>query len=416
MHVTIMPQPLSGTLDVISSKSMSHRCLIAAGLADGTSHITHVLTSDDIIATKAALRAFGVSFEGDDIIGGQRKIIEKDVNVKESGSTLRFMIPIYLLDDHDIVIHGEGRLAKRPLDDYQRLFESKGVTFESLGKDSLPLKLKGKIKGGHYPIKGDVSSQFISGLLFALPLRREDSVIELLTPLVSKGYVDMTLSVLKTFGIHVLNVDQYYYIKGSQCYIPQTIAIEGDYSQAAFWIVAGLIGNKTITLNNLKQDSVQGDKEMIGIVKAMGGHIIIQDDRLIIHPSVTNGITIDLKDIPDLGPILMVLAARSTGKTTFVNCDRLRLKESNRLQAMMETLETFSVTHILDGDTLIVTGQETFRGSVTLSSHQDHRIAMAIAIASIRAIGPVTIIDAEAVQKSYPTFFDDFKKLGGMIQ
>ena len=318
MNIKINPTPLSGELCAISSKSMSHRYLIAAGLANGKSHIQNVLDADDIVATKQALEAFGAIFDKNIIYGCKNEIVTSHVNVKESGSTLRFMIPIYLLDNHEITIDGEGRLPQRPLDQYETLFASK-VTFKHDVSSSLPLTLKGKIKGGHYPLLGNVSSQFISGLLFALPLRREDSVIELLTPLESKGYVDMTIAVLKKFGIHILKVDQYYYIKGSQHYIPQDVIVEGDFSQAAFWIVAGLISKKPLIIKNLSHDSLQGDKAIIDIAIQMGAHIEKIEDGYQVYPSATKGITIDLKDIPDLGPILMVLAARSEGQTIFKN-------------------------------------------------------------------------------------------------
>ncbi len=415
MNITITPQPLAGKLNVISSKSLSHRYMIAAGLADGTSILDHVLESDDIEATKTALKAFGVHFDGHKVIGGQREIVQREVNVKESGSTLRFMIPIYLLDLHPITITGEGRLPQRPLHVYQTLFKDKHITFKQEGKDQLPLTLQGKIKGGHYKVLGDVSSQFISGLLFALPLRREDSVIELTTPLASKGYVDLTLSVLKQFGIHILRVDQYFYIKGSQRYQPCHATIEGDYSQAAFWIVAGLLGESPIELSHLSPDSLQGDKAIIEIVNSMGGHIETLDNGYKIYPSQTKGVDIDLKDIPDLGPILMVLAARSKGQTTFYHCDRLKIKESDRLVVMIETLKKLGVQVSLDGDTVMIEGQETFKGHQTLSAHYDHRIVMAIAIATIHADGPITIEGAEAVRKSYPTFFKDYQALGGAV-
>lgn len=415
MDIKIIPHALSGSLDVIASKSLSHRYLIAAGLADGTSQVNNVLQANDIDATKTALQAFGVTFEDSLIHGGKRMITSNVVNVKESGSTLRFMIPIYLLDNHEITIHGEGRLPQRPLDAYETLFASKKIMFKHGDEQQLPLTLKGKIKGGYYPIPGDVSSQFISGLLFALPLRREDSVIELLTPLQSKGYVDLTIDVIKQFGIHILKVDHQYYIKGSQRYQPQHVDVEGDYSQAAFWIVAAIIGKKPMTLNRLFPQSLQGDKAIIDIAKQMGATLKAHEQGYTIYPSETKGIIIDLKDIPDLGPILMVLAARSEGTTIFENCERLRIKESDRLSAMVDILTQMGVNISVKANTVTIIGQSKFQGNLVLNSYHDHRIVMAIAIASILADGPITITDASAIEKSYPTFFNDFKKLGGEI-
>ena len=228
--------------------------------------------------------------------------------------------------------------------------------------------------------------------------------------------MDLTLSVLKQFGIHILAVENYFYIKGSQRYIPQDAIVEGDYSQAAFFIVAGLLGNEPIQLTHLSKDSLQGDKAILEIVKKMDGHIQFEDETLFVYPSKTKGITIDLKDIPDLGPILMVLSSLSEGQTTFLNGGRLRIKESDRLQAMVDTLTRFGVKIEVSGETVTITGQSKLKGHQTLSAFHDHRIAMAIAIASIKADGPIVIEGAEAINKSYPTFFEDFKRLGGDVQ
>jgi 3-phosphoshikimate 1-carboxyvinyltransferase len=261
-----------------------------------------------------------------------------------------------------------------------------------------------------------VSSQFLTGLLFTLPLLEDDSVIELLTPLESKGYVDLTLDTLKLFGIHILHIDQYFYIKGNQKYIKQEVSVEGDFSQAAFFIVAGLIG-EDIVLEKLNPISTQGDSHIVDLVKQMGGQIEYNHflRQYQVKKSDTYGITIDLSQIPDLGPILMVLAALSIGETRFINYERLRIKESDRLQVMIEVLAKFGVTTYFDKDYFVVIGQESLKGNQTFESYNDHRIAMAIAIASIKADGKVTILNAEVVNKSYPSFFEVYKYLGGLV-
>lgn len=416
MKVTINPKPLSGTVSVVSSKSLSHRYLIAAALANGTSVIDNVLVSEDIDATRKALESFGVQFSGNQVIGGKWVYDHQEIDCHESGSTLRFMIPLALLQNERVTFIGKGRLPERTLDVYFNLMDHKQLHYQRLGEHNLPLEVQGPLRGGYYFLRGDISSQFITGFLFALPLLNKDSVIEVLTPLESKGYVNLTLDVLKHFGIHILEADQFYYIRGGQSYQPQNITVEADYSQAAFWMVAATIGKK-INLLNLNPISKQGDAKILDIIKAMEGQIEYDemDKAYKVTPSQTYGVTIDLSQIPDLGPILMVLAALSERETTFLNASRLRIKESDRLDAMVQTLTKFGVNVSVIEDTVTITGQKTLKGNQTFDAFNDHRIAMAIAIAAIRADGPVTILQAESVNKSYPDFFKVYQSLGGDI-
>jgi len=417
MKITIQPTKLKGTLQVVSSKSLSHRYIIAAGLAKGTSTIKNALDSDDLTATKNALSALGVTFNNNQVTGGDLKVIHNVIDCNESGSTLRFMIPIAMLLREEVRFTGHGRLPLRPLDVYFDIFNQKHLYYKKDSEESnLPLTVKGPIKPGFYQMRGDVSSQFLTGTLFALPLLKKDSVIEMTTPIESKGYVDLTLDVLKMFGIHILSVDQYFYIKGGQSYIPKEVTVEGDFSQAAFWMVAGLIGDEII-LKSLNPISKQGDAKIADIIKEMNGDIeYIDRDRIYkIEPSQTYGITIDLSQIPDLGPILMVLAGLSEGTTKFIGCNRLRMKESDRLDAMYQVLTKLGVHMEINGDEAIIQGVNSFKGDLELDTFSDHRIAMAIAIAAIRADGPITINHAEVVSKSYPNFFEIYKELGGQI-
>lgn len=414
MKVTITPTPLSGIIPCISSKSLSHRYVIAAGLSKGKCHINHILASADLDATIQALRSFGVRVNKAEI-DGDFEVKEATIDANESGSTLRFLIPISMIGNQKIKFIGHGKLPSRPLTVYETLFKHKGYHYKKLGDQELPLEVKGPLKGGHYLLPGDVSSQFLTGLLFALPLLKKDSVIELSTPLESRGYVDLTLDVLRKFGIHILKVDRYYYIKGGQQYKAIDADVEGDYSQAAFFLVAATIG-ESIGLTNLNPYSKQGDMRIIDIINQMGGYVHQKDDVLVTKPNPTLAMTIDLSQIPDLGPILMVLASLSQGTTKFINATRLRIKESDRLEAMRQTLTAFGVkVEVTAEDIVYITGEKKLKGNLVLDSFKDHRIAMAIAIASIRASGPVTILNAEAVDKSFPNFFEMYQQLGGKI-
>ncbi len=410
----IKPHPLTGEITVISSKSLSHRYVIAAGLSNGISHISNVLESDDLIATKKALEALNVTFDNEKIIGSFPKKRESKIEANESGSTLRFMIPIAMLQNEEIIFTGKGKLSERPLNVFKEMFMPKGYTFEYLEENNLPLKVKGPLKAGSYQMPGNVSSQFLTGLLYALPLVKNDSIIEVTSPLESKGYVDLTLDVLKKFGIDIKVEENKYYIKGNQTYHPQTTSVEGDFSQAAFWLVAGTIGHQ-ITLKGLNKDSLQGDKAIIDFILKMGGNIKVTAESITVYPSKTHGTTIDLGQTPDLGPIIFVLAALSKGTTHIINASRLRIKESDRLKAMYDELTKLGAQIELLEDGMIITGINHFKGNVTLNTHGDHRIAMALSIASIKADGPVEILNPEVVNKSYPTFFDEFEKLKGII-
>jgi 3-phosphoshikimate 1-carboxyvinyltransferase len=413
MNVTIEPKKLTGSIHVISSKSLSHRYVIASALAQGVSKIHHVLDSFDLHATKEALTHFGALFKGDDITGCDFSYDGKDICCKESGSTLRFMIPIAMLQEKEVRFTGQGRLPDRPLDIYKKVFGDR-MSFES--DQSLPCLVKGPLIGKDYQLKGDVSSQFITGLLFALPKAKEDSTITWTTPLASRGYIDLTLDVLNQFGIHIKETEKQFIIKGNQHYQPIEATVEGDFSQAAFWIAAGLLG-EVISLYNLNPSSKQGDAEILSIVKKMGGDIFYDKNhhRFTINPSHLKGSTIDLNNIPDLGPILMVLAAFAEGITHFTHISRLRIKESDRVEAMYQALTKCGIKMEVKGDEAWITGQDEIEGHVILDGFNDHRIVMACAMLSIKAKNPITITHAEAIHKSYPTFFEEFQSLGGII-
>ncbi|OPL08762.1 MAG: 3-phosphoshikimate 1-carboxyvinyltransferase [delta proteobacterium ML8_F1] len=417
MQVTIQPQRLKGTLKIPPSKSVSHRAVIAASLARGHSKVSNLLYSNDILATCDAMEGFGALINKRDnwaeiIATGQLKNPGRPIDCKESGSTLRFLVPLGGVVEEPVVFTGEGRLKTRPMTPYFEIFKDKNIRYAY--NDALPLSVEGALTPGTYSLAGDVSSQFITGLLFVLPLLQGDSEITVTSPLESKPYVDISLEVLKTFGIRVENYNhEKFVIPGFQQYTPADFTVEGDYSQAAFWIVAGLIGGE-ITVEGLRKDTLQGDRAIIDIARAMGGNIETADEGVVARKSRTRGMTIDASQCPDLVPILTVLAALSEGKTRIVNASRLRLKESDRLKAIAEELNKLGAQIIENPDGLDIYGKEHLKGG-EVDSWKDHRIAMSLAIASIRCTEAVSIHGAQAIEKSYPNFFEHFKSLGGLI-
>lgn len=419
----IEPSVLVGTVRIPPSKSISHRAIIAAGLADGVSTIDNIILSEDIKATLNGLRALGAVIncisnndeEGTcklDIQGRAKLECHEDtINCCESGSTLRFLLPLATLTGAEVTFHGAGKLGERPLDIYYRIFEEQGISYQTTN-GLLPLTVKGSLRSGTYRVKGDVSSQFITGLLFTLPLLEGDSRIIITTPLESQGYVDLTVDVLHKFGIEIKNNEyKEFLIPGNQKYRSTDYRVEGDYSQAAFWIVAGVLGQK-INCLDLNRHSLQGDKVILDIVEQMGAQLRIENNRLEVQAEPTKGVIIDAGQCPDLVPILAVLGALSEGTTRIVNAGRLRIKESDRLRAISTELNKLGgkVQELDEG--LIIQGVKNLQGG-TVDSWNDHRIAMALAVASIKCQEPVTITGSESVRKSYPHFWDDFKKLGG---
>ena len=407
--ILITPSFLKGELDIITSKSYAHRALIIASLANGISTIHNMPLSQDVEATKAALKHFGVLIDGEKIDARKLQYDQTPIDCFASGSTLRMLIPMSMAIFEHVIFQGTERLFQRPLDVYETLFKNQIKRL-----NHTQLEVKGPIHDHHFKVDGSKSSQFISGLLMMSPRLSRDVTIEIEHTLTSKSYVDMTIDIMKHFGVHV-HVDQHTYtISKTASYQPRSIDIEGDYSQAAFFLVAGIIGHP-IHVKGLKKDSKQGDAKVLDIITNMGGALTWTHEGVIASPSQTHGITIDLDDIPDLGPILMVLAALSKGTSVFKNVDRLTFKESDRLHTMMHVLDQLGVMHVYENNALSIEGVESFQGHVTLSSEDDHRIAMTIAIASIRAQHPIVLTHAEAIQKSYPQFYDVYRSLGGKI-
>ena len=427
MKIKIKPSILNGKIEIPPSKSYSHRAVIAAALAEGgkKSKIDNLKFSVDITTTTDIMENWGAEIErfenALEIIGNSGKVVPKDkyVQCNESGSTIRFLIPIGITDENELIFDGKGKLVDRPLDSYYRIFDKQGIFYKN-ENGKLPLTVNGKLKAGNYEIDGNISSQFITGLLYALPLLDGDSKLTINKNLESKGYIDLTLEILKLAGIEIVNNDyKSFDIRGNQIYKPFDYTVEGDYSQVAFWIVAGIISanrDNEVKCLHVNKNSLQGDREIIEIVERMGANIEIFDNYVIVKPSKTKGTVIDISQCPDIGPILTVLGALSEGETRIINGERLRIKESDRITSIKTELNKLGANVAEEGDSLIIQGVEGFAGGVTVNAWNDHRIAMSLAIASTRCEKEIILEEAESVRKSYPHFWDDFVKMGGKIE
>ncbi|SCG83134.1 3-phosphoshikimate 1-carboxyvinyltransferase [Proteiniborus sp. DW1] len=423
--IKISPSPLKGNINIPPSKSLSHRAIICAALSNGISRVENIVFSEDILATLEGMKAFGMEIldidtdlktnRSDITIKGKGYLekLKEVIDCRESGSTLRFLIPIACLLGEKFTFTGRGKLVERPLTSYYNMFKAQGVKYSNVN-GKLPLTVEGSLKPGVYELAGNVSSQFITGLMFALPLLSGDSIIEITTELESKGYVDLTLDVLHRFSINIENnKDKRFYISGNQKYIPADYKVEGDYSQAAFWMVAAVL-NGEITLENLSKSSLQGDKEILNIISKMGANILNEGEHIKVTTSQTNGIVIDVSQYPDLVPVLAVLGAVSKGKTKIVNALRVRLKESDRLKAIACELKKIGANITETPDGLDIIGVSSLSGGI-VDSWNDHRIAMALAVASTKCKESLIINNSRVVSKSYPEFWDDFVELGGVV-
>lgn len=418
MNVCIHPKKLEGIVSIPPSKSLSHRAIIAASLSEEKSIISNVTLSKDIIATIEAMRVLGAEIDIDgSTLHIQGSIIKRNstrIDANESGSTLRFLIPIALVNSAPIEFIGHNHLVHRPIDAYFEIFDQIGIKYSHPQDSYLPLKTEGGLVSGTYQIKGNISSQFITGFLFALPLLDGDSILKIVGPLESRGYVDLTLDILSKFGIQIKN-DQYktFYIKGKQTYQGCQYTVEGDYSQTAFFLVAGAMG-ADIKLKGMNPDSNQGDKKIIEDITSFKGKIEYKDNLLSCLPSLTKGVTIDFSQSPDLGPALTVLASVSEGVSHFTHIERLRIKECDRVTCMKIELEKLGAFIEEQPNDMMIYGVEKLHGGV-VDSHNDHRVAMALAMASLKMDSDLIILNAECVSKSYPNFWEVFEALGGDV-
>ncbi len=401
MNIKITPSKLKGTINIPSSKSMTHRMIICAALAEGKSEISNISFSKDIYATIDAMKVLGaeVSINENTVIvnGITKKSAIADIDCCESGSTLRFLIPISCALGTTATYYGQGRLPERPITPYLRELTKKGITFEY--NNTMPFVCNGQLKSGIFELEGDISSQFITGLLFALPLLDGDSEIIMTSPLESKPYADMTIKCLENFGVNVTETENGYFIKGNQSYKAQNMPVEGDYSQAAFFFVANMLGND-IEILNLDSKSYQGDKKIVEII-----------ENLCYNNNCPVGFNVNATDIPDLVPILAVLGTYCEGKSVINGAKRLKIKESDRLKTTSDALNNLGGNVEVTEDGLKINHSVLTGG--TVDSCGDHRIAMSTAIAATVCSQPVIIKNAESIEKSYPDFFKDYVNLGG---
>lgn len=424
----IKPTKLKGTIHITPSKSMAHRAIISACLAEGESIIDNIELSDDIIATIEGMRTFGAEITILDV-GNRKRLVIKGIHsnrsnnhrlidANESGSTLRFFIPIATLFEGETRFIGRGQLGVRPLTTYEDIFNMQGLLFQPSGTDQLDLRISGSLKAGRYEMAGNISSQFITGLLFTLPLLKGDSEIVITTELESIGYLELTLEILQEFGISVTyhTDERRFIIPGNQSYKARTYIVEGDYSQAAFFLAAGALGNE-VTVTGLKQDSNQGDKGIMDILHQLNAQSEIDEDHVTFSApdGLIGDVTIDGSQVPDIIPISALVACLSPGETEITNLKRLRIKESDRLEATKEELHKLGADIEVVDDELHIKGISKLKGEAIGWSHKDHRMAMMLAIASTVCEHEIVIRDADYVSKSYPTFWEEFKALGGQV-
>ena len=400
MDAKIHVSRLGGTATVPPSKSAAHRAVLCAALADGTSHITNIEYSKDIRATLGAAAQLGakiteephsLTIKGHGTAGGF-VTVTRPVFCNESGSTLRFMIPLFSLTAQKVQFTGAGRLFDRPQAVYQMLFDRQGLRFEQ-SPDGITIF--GRLRPGGFTLPGDVSSQFISGLLFAAPLMESESSIEVLAPYESHSYVDLTLDAMQQFGVKVSararkNGSMMYRVAAPQRYVASDFAVEGDYQQ--------------------------GDKVILDILKRCGGKFKPVEGGYHFDRSLLKATEIDLADCPDLGPILFTLGCFCSGETVIRNAGRLRLKESDRIDAMRDELQKMGARIDVEGDSVHIQGVALHAPNAPLSGHNDHRIVMALAVAAIASGLPALLCGAQAVEKSWPAFWNVLRSLGAKIE
>lgn len=397
MIASFQPCTLRGSVCAPPSKSMAHRALIGAAMAEGASVLRGVDFSEDILATIDCLRALGVQIDlsGDTVTVDPQsflKAVSPILPCRESGSTLRFLIPLALCLGQEVTFHGSQRLLERPLTVYEELCREHGFLWR---KTADSLTVCGSLQSGEYRVRGDISSQFITGLMFALTHLNQPSILRILPPFESRPYVHLTLAALRFFGADVSFADENTIVIGKAPLHACDASIEGDYSNAAFLDAFNHLGG-TVHVSNLNPQSLQGDR-------------VYQEAFRQLEEGTP---TLDLSDCPDLGPVLMALAALKNG-AVFTGTDRLKTKESDRGQAMHEEFSKLGGGLIFGENTITVPGQNLHNTGATLDSHNDHRIAMALSVILTQTGG--SIRGAQAVRKSYPAFFDDLRKLGALV-
>jgi 3-phosphoshikimate 1-carboxyvinyltransferase len=426
VKVRITPSSVTGEVSAPPSKSYTHRAVILASLAAGESIIENPLLSDDTRYTIDACRSLGADIElkGDRLMitgtGGQIRVAASGGKIfaGNSGSTIRMVAPMAALSQTKVVFDGDSRLRQRPVGDLLSALESLGAHARSLGTNGYPpIEVQGgKLSGGEVTVSGQVSSQHISALLMIAPYTENGLTIKVTNELRSRPYIDITLDAMREFGVEAVNYNyREFSVKGGQIYKAKHYRIEGDYSSAAYFLAAGAIGGKPVTVKNLKAGSAQGDKSLLNILSAMGCPVVHQKEQATVsRRDELKGVTIDMGDYPDLVPTTTTVAAYARGKTEITNIGHLKFKESDRLSNTAAELAKMGIRVDVTDNTIVVYGGKP-RGA-ELEAHNDHRLAMSLAIAALFAGGNSIISGAEAVTKSYPKFFTDLAGLGAKIE
>ena len=446
MRAILYPSEISGRVDAPPSKSMAHRALICAALAKGESRVLNLSASQDITATLAAMRLLGASaadmdapecrrgaaaayahWSGERTVSGPGSLILKGtgglpfapvsgpVDCCESGSTLRFLIPLFSLTDAPVRFTGRGRLMERPQGVYARMFAERGLGF---AQDADGITVRGALSAGEYTLAGNISSQFISGLLFALPLLGGTSTLHLIPPVESRSYIDMTRAVQHAFGVESRWLDENTLeIPGGQHYLPCDYTVEGDYSQAAFPAVLGAVTGG-VAITGLSEETLQGDAAILEILRRCGARFTRTGQGVVFEKAPLHGTDIDLADCPDLGPVLMVLGLLCEGTTVIRNAERLRIKESDRIQAMETELRACGGQLESEGGTITIHGcaGALHAPERPLSGHNDHRVVMSLAVLALAAGLALPISGAEAIAKSWPDFLEAIRPLGAEVE
>ena len=412
--VKFSPFVPNGTVNVPPSKSDVHRAIICAAMANGVSRISPVALSNDIKATIGCIKALGadavlennvLTVDGTNMYKNKTALLD----CGESGSTLRFFIPIAAVGNINATFVGKGKLPQRPIGIFTEALPKAGTVCKTEG--GLPLEIKGQLKSGIFEIPGNVSSQFITGLLLALPILEGDSEIILTSPLESVGYIAMTIRTMKQFGVNIDTTEKGWHIKGGQSYKTCNYTTDGDWSQAAFFMVLGAIGGK-VTVKGVAKDSTQGDKKCAEILAEFGAKVTQRDNEVTVEKGDLKAITVDASQIPDLVPVLSVCAAFAEGTTKIINAERLRIKECDRLKATAELLNNLGgkVKELSDG--LEITGVSSLKGG-NVNGYNDHRIVMSAAVCAARSDEDITATFAMSINKSYPDFYIDYNSIGG---
>ena len=415
MNKTILPGARTGEVHIPASKSQAHRMLLCAAMGENEVTLRCRGLSKDILATVACLKALGASVDAEGEVLHLRPVSAPPPGLcllpcGESGSTLRFLLPLVGALGASAVFEREGRLPERPIEPLGRELCRNGMDIRS---DGARLSCSGQLRPGAFSLPGNISSQYISALLMTLPLLEGESTLRIEGALESAAYVAMTEEVLRLGGVRTEKTGYGYRIPGGQrCRFASELSVEGDYSNAAFFLCAGALSERGIRVTGLDPQSRQGDRAIVPLLEEMGAQVASDGSSVTVKRDALHGITIDASPIPDLIPVLSVVAAAASGETRVIHAQRLRLKESDRLHSTTQMLRALGAEAEELPDGLVIRGGRTLAGG-TVDACGDHRIAMSAAVAGGICRGAVTICGSECVQKSYPDFWTDFQQLKG---